>query len=299
MNVPSRFQEQRVRCRKREYAFKHGARLGHVAQGQIGVNRGNIAGAGNPRTFKNRFHFRSKDKAAFAFMIVERLLPAPVAGEERFPRAGVVQRESKHSVELFHAVPSPFFVGVNDHFGIRPCSKAVPLPDQLFVQLDIVVDFPVEANGQRAILVVDGLPAALEVDDREAPHPHEEAMRLILERAFTVRPAMGQAVTHPGQEPFLDKTGETKDSAHSKAMRLRSERAPVNQIDPGPFARRHKRSTSRFSTKTGRPSRVKLLISSAGSSASGIMTPRSGIFPVTSNLAVIAGGIPVCTRVSE
>ena len=61
----------------------------------------------------------------------------------------------------------------------------------------------------------------------------------------------------------------------------------------------HRRSTSRFSIKMGRPSRVKLFMSSSGSSASGIITPRSGIFPVTSSLAVTAGGMPVCTKVSE
>ena len=42
---------------------------------------------------------------------------------------------------------------------------------------------------------------------------------------------MSEAVSHAGQEPFLNKTGETKYSAHPKAMRLRSEGARVKQID--------------------------------------------------------------------
>src|SRR4029450_6975185 len=78
----------------------------------------------------------------------------------------------------------------------------------------------------RAVFVVDRLPSSFKVDDREAPHPHEKAVRLIFVRAFAVRAAMGEAASHPGQEPFLDKTGEAKDSAHPKAIRLRSECIP-------------------------------------------------------------------------
>ena len=52
------------------------------------------------------------------------------------------------------------------------------------------------------------------------------------------------------------------------------------------------RSSSRFSTKVGNPSCEKLAINSLGSSASGIITPRSEIFPVAKSRAVIAGGMP-------
>jgi hypothetical protein len=110
----------------------------------------------------------------------------------------------------------------------------VSLLNQLVVKLDVIVDFSVEANCQGAVLIVDRLRPSFEVDDREAPHPHEKTMRLILARAFPVRPAMGEAVSHPGQEPFVDKTGEAKNSAHPKAMRLRPECAPVKQIDGQP-----------------------------------------------------------------
>jgi hypothetical protein len=104
--------------------------------------------------------------------------------------------------------------------------ESCALFNQLVVKFYVIVDLSVEANCQRAVFIVDWLPSPFEVDDREAPHPHEKAMRLILARAFAVRPAMGEAVSHPGQESLLDKTGEAKDSAHPKAMRLRSEGAP-------------------------------------------------------------------------
>ena len=45
--------------------------------------------------------------------------------------------------------------------------------------------------------------------------------------------------------------------------------------------------------------RLKFSISGSGSMASGIITPRSLIWPVTSSLAASAGGMPVCTTVSE
>jgi hypothetical protein len=42
---------------------------------------------------------------------------------------------------------------------------------------------------------------------------------------------MSKAVSHAIQESFFDKTREAKDSAHPKAMRLRSQGARVKQID--------------------------------------------------------------------
>ena len=45
-----------------------------------------------------------------------------------------------------------------------------------------------------------------------------------------IRPAVGEAVSH-SDKPFLNETREAKNSAHPKAMRLRSEGAPVKQID--------------------------------------------------------------------
>ena len=58
-------------------------------------------------------------------------------------------------------------------------------------------------------------------------------------------------------------------------------------------------NTSRFSTKIFSPSFEKLSISASGASASGIITPRSGIAPSTMSRAASAGGMPVCTTVSE
>jgi hypothetical protein len=57
--------------------------------------------------------------------------------------------------------------------------------------------------------------------------------------------------------------------------------------------------TSRFSTNIFKPSLEKLDIKASGSSASGIMTPRSLIAPSISSFAANAGGTPVCTTVRE
>ena len=158
-------QQQRVRRRQCENAFKHCARLRDIAESQIRVDRWDIARARHPRALEDRLHFRSKNKAAVALMIVKRLLAATVTRKKCVAGAGIVQREGKHSIELLHAVPSPFFVGVNDDFGIRACAKNVSFLHQLVVKLDVVVDFSVEANCQGAILVVYGLRSSIQIDD--------------------------------------------------------------------------------------------------------------------------------------
>ena len=142
-----------------------------------------------------------------------------------------MQRKGKHSVELLDTFPSPFLIRVDDHFGVRARAEGVTSLHQLVVKLDVVVNLAVETYRHRAVFVVDRLRSSLEIDDREPPHSHVKTMRLILVAPPAVRSAMSEAVSHAREQAFLNKAREPKYSAHPKAMRLRSESAPVKQID--------------------------------------------------------------------
>ncbi len=164
-------------------------------------------------------------------MIVERLLTTAIPAKECLASARIVQRKREHPVELLHAIFSPFLIGVNDNFSVRARAEGMSLLDELIVKFDVIIDLSVETNRQGTVLIVDRLPSPIQVDDGESPHAHVKPVRLVVVRTFTVGAPMSQALSHPGQETLLVKTGEAENSAHLKAIRLRPEGSPVKQID--------------------------------------------------------------------
>ena len=64
-------------------------------------------------------------------------------------------------------------------------------------ELPIVVDLAVVDDGDRAVLVVDRLLAAGDVDDGEPPHREADAGLEV--KAVAIGPAMGDCVVHPLQ----------------------------------------------------------------------------------------------------
>ena len=72
---------------------------------------------------------------------------------------------------------------------------------ELGAQLEVVVDLTVEHDPDGAILVVNGLMAACQIDDAQAPHAQADA-RLDM-NPFVVRPTMPDHVAHPVDEREL------------------------------------------------------------------------------------------------
>src|ERR1700752_4124587 len=114
----------------------------------------------------------------------------------------------------------------------------MPLLHQLVVKLDVVVNFSVKADRQRTVFVIDRLPSPFQVDDRKPPHPHEKAMRFVLVRTSAIRSPMSEAVSHPGQEPILNKAREAKYSAHRKRCAYALTRPPSNKLTAADTANR-------------------------------------------------------------
>src|SRR5262245_43161874 len=133
-----------------------------------------------------------------------------------------MQRKGEHSIELLETFSSPFFIRVDNDLGVRARAEGVTSLHQLTVTLDVVVNLAVKTYRHRAVFVVDRLRPSFEINDRKAPHSHVKAMCLVFVTAPAIRSAVGQAVSHAREQAFLNKARETKYSAHSKAMRLRS-----------------------------------------------------------------------------
>jgi hypothetical protein len=85
-------------------------------------------------------------------------------------------------------------VEVDKDLGVSVRPEDMAGGDEIAAQFDVVVDFPVKDDAYRLILVPNGLPAALEIDDAEATHPEPEAGSDV--RAGAVRTAMSDQVEH-------------------------------------------------------------------------------------------------------
>ena len=77
---------------------------------------------------------------------MERLLAQPVAGQQQFLLALVINGEGKHASQFLHAVRPHLFVEVDDDFriGVRP-EIVAPL-FEFGSQVGKVIDFAVEDN---------------------------------------------------------------------------------------------------------------------------------------------------------
>jgi len=89
---------------------------------------------------------------------------------------------------VLNEIQAVFFVEVKDGFAVAVGLKMMAELFQSLAQLDEVIDFSVGDERERAVFVVKGLPAAVEIDDAEATHRQHHVRVLQLSRA--IRTAM-------------------------------------------------------------------------------------------------------------
>jgi hypothetical protein len=94
--------------------------------------------------------------------------------------------------------------------------KAVARALQRFAQLDVVVDLPVEDDGDRPILIENRLLAGLHVDDGEPAHSERNIRSFPIARG--VGAAMMQTLRHQFQRCSIVWPGEASYAAHCDSV---------------------------------------------------------------------------------
>src|SRR5262245_20201407 len=106
---------------------------------------------------------------------------------------------------------------MNDDFSIRMRVEEVSLPLEECAQGFEIVDFTVEDDPKRFVLVVNWLVAAVNVDDAKPPHSEHDVRCDVISRI--VGPPVHHRVAH--RENFLRRhrlpaeTQQTRDSTHT------------------------------------------------------------------------------------
>ena len=131
----------------------------------------------------------------------QRFLAEPVPGEEQAPRCAVPDREREHAAQTLHAAHADLLPKVDDDLGVGATREAVAARLQLPSQLAMVVDLSVEDQHRRAVLRVERLIPARDVDDREPGHP-DRGVRARVDAAG-VGAAMDERRAHRADELTL------------------------------------------------------------------------------------------------
>ena len=107
----------------------------------------------------------------------------------------VEQRKREHAAEAVHALAAPFFVGMNDRFGVALGPVTVALRLECRTNVRVVVDLSVVRHPHSAVFVRERLVAASEIDDAETS-VSQQGVRVGVQPG-TVGTAVGQNVAHP------------------------------------------------------------------------------------------------------
>src|SRR5437016_6743842 len=123
-------------------ASEDGARPRHVAQREVEVEGFRVDLARYLGQLEERLDLRGKREMAWAQMVVERLDPEAVAGQQQAP-ATVPEREGEHAAQVGNACLLFFLVPVDDDLGVAAGEEAMSARRQPCSELGIIVDLAV------------------------------------------------------------------------------------------------------------------------------------------------------------
>src|SRR5436309_4107613 len=129
---------------KLEDVLEHGPGTGYIAQREVEVERSLLQLARNFRVLEEGLDLGCEGEKITALVDVKRLDSQPVAREQEPLLAPVPDCEGKHPAQVCNAVVSMLLVCVQDHLGVGARSKSVSQRDELFAQVEKVVDLSVE-----------------------------------------------------------------------------------------------------------------------------------------------------------
>lgn len=147
--------------------------------------------------------------------VIKRLFPEPVTREKQPASRAIEYAKREHPVEAIAQLDAPFLVAMDQHFGIGMAgSEAVPPLLENRAELGVIVDFAVEDDRDRTVLIVHRLLAARDVQNRKPTMPEADAVFSAMKETVAVRAAMGQSVGHRMKPHCIFPAGEADDSAH-------------------------------------------------------------------------------------
>src|ERR1700687_3833605 len=179
-------------------------RRGHTHEREIMVQSLRLDIAADTWMQEQGGEFRAKDKFTIELCVKKWLLPDAIAGDKQLLRPLVPDCESKHAAQVLRAIGPVTIVSVNDCFSIAIGVENVAELFQPFAQLAVVVNLAVENNPGSAVLIMDWLLSALQIDNREPPHA--QGHRALEIETVVVGPPVPDSAAHPARQLLIHVT---------------------------------------------------------------------------------------------
>ena len=153
---------------------------------------------------QQRLDLRSEQEDPIAEVVVQRLDPIAVAGEEERTRITVPNREGEHPVQAMDARRPPLLIRLQHDFGIGAGVELVPLGLEVHSQAREVVDLAIEDDDATAVRVRHRLVTrGREINDGEPAVP--ETDKGLHPGALTIWAPMSQSRGHLVQDDRGDR----------------------------------------------------------------------------------------------
>ena len=102
-------------------------------------------------------YLRSKRELAAALVVVQRFFTYAITRKkESLPRS-IPNRNREHAIKTAEAIDTPFFVGMQDYFGIASCAKDMASVFQLRAQIEEIVKLAIKNKTAAMIFIPDRL----------------------------------------------------------------------------------------------------------------------------------------------
>ena len=199
------------------HAFEEGLADCRVLEGHVWLQRLGVELFDEVRVLQEAFDLRGIHERAVHLGIVEGLDAEVVAGAEQFAPVLVPDYEGEHAPDALQQIDAPLLIAMEQHLGVAFGGEGVARGDQFVAQRLVIVDFAVEGDDQRTVLIVDRLLASAQIDDAQATMSQSHMLVDVV--TLTVRTTVSDDIGHPLQGRAFDIdwhiVDESGDSTHN------------------------------------------------------------------------------------
>ena len=147
-------------------SLKNTVRMRHVLIGEVHIDGGRVECARRAGILQQGLELAGEEESVRFEAVEQRLLAEAVASEKQLFSPVVPDGQREHAAEVSDAVGTVLLVKVDDGLGVAMRAEAMAAGFEVRPQLAVVVDFAVEGNPDRLVLVRQRLSPGGEVDNR-------------------------------------------------------------------------------------------------------------------------------------
>ena len=198
-----------------EHVLKEGLWRHGVLEGQIGVQRALVEALDELRVLEDTLDLARPYELSLDLGIVQGLDAEEIARQKDGLVLGVIDCEGEHAAQTRQQVLTPFLKAVNQHLAVGVGREVMTAADQVAAQILVVIDFTVEGEDKRFVLVVDRLMTCLQVNDGQPSETHIHGV--VHEHTVGIRSAVGDDLRHSFQYVLtvFRLSGKAADTTHS------------------------------------------------------------------------------------